>query len=71
MLSLRNTAAMAHALSLLIDTDLMHLLQCRAGQLSEHTSDDLAELAHFIIVHAGDLMTQVEAAAGFSPSSTS
>lgn len=67
MLSIRNTAAMAHALDMPIDTDLKCLLRRRVDQLSEHDGYDLSQLAHFVVVQAGDCLCCVEAELGFSP----
>lgn len=68
MLSLRTTAAMERAATAYHDTDLRHLIALRLQQLStNHERERLHEIAHFLIVEAGDTPRQVEAELGFSP----
>jgi len=67
MLSIQSGAAMAHALSLPINTDLKCLLRRRVDQLGECEGCDLGDLARFVIVQAGDDLDAVEQAMGFSP----
>ncbi|CAN5293196.1 hypothetical protein BH11PSE5_BH11PSE5_30090 [soil metagenome] len=64
MLIIRNSAAMAQALDNPPDVTLKHLLAERSAQLSEYGTD-LSELACFIIVQPGDMISDIEAAMGF------
>ncbi|MFC3714318.1 hypothetical protein ACFOMD_17245 [Sphingoaurantiacus capsulatus] len=48
-------------------TELKCLLRRRGSQIGEHEGYDLGELAHFLIVQAGDDLAYAEATLGFSP----
>ncbi len=67
MLSLRNSAAVARALSSDIDPELRGLIARRVQQLEGYGADDIGELVHFLVVEPGDTMEAIEAELGFSP----
>lgn len=67
MLTITNSAEMAHLLPTITDTTLKHILSERVEQLSEYDGYDLSEMAHFLIVQPGDTLNTIEAALGFSP----
>lgn len=67
MLIIRDSAAMQRTLSGSIDPDLKTILLDRLAILAEFAEWDLADLAHFVIVQAGDPMAAIEEALGFSP----
>lgn len=67
MLTITNSAEMAHVLSTMTDTALKRILTDRVEQLAEYDGYDLGELAHFLIVQPGDTLEAIEVALGFSP----
>ena len=67
MLSVTDGEALTRALQSDIDHRLKALLRLRAKQLTKHQpQEDLADLAHFAIVEAGDTPVDLERAIGFS-----
>ena len=66
MLSIRNGAALADALASSLDPILTNLLRQRRDQLQAHAFGDIGELAHFLIVQAGDDLAAIEREVGLS-----
>lgn len=66
MLSLKDTDSVVGALKSPRDIALQDLLNHRVEQLVEDGGGDIAELAHFLIVQAGDDDQSVKAELGFS-----
>ena len=65
MISIRSSADMARTLAGALDPPLRQLLALRRDQLLEHEGYDFGELAHFIVVQAGDTLAAIETEAGF------
>lgn len=64
MYVLRDAAAVRAFLSAGVDADLKGLIDGRIDELAEYT-DEMGELATFIVVQAGDAVEQIDAALGF------
>ena len=60
MISIRSSADMAWALSILLEPRLRHLLELRRDQLAGDGSIDLGEMAHLIVVQPKDSFAAVE-----------
>jgi hypothetical protein len=67
MLSIRSAADLAEALDLPLDANLHCLLRRRADQLREYDGYELGDLAHLLVVEAGDDLAIIEDELGFSP----
>jgi hypothetical protein len=67
MLTIRNTIALLGAIESDIDPPLRALLVQRGAQISECDDRDFGELAHMLVIQAGDTLKAVEAELGFSP----
>ena len=64
MINITSSADLAQTLDAPLDMALRQLLILRCGQLIDGMTTDLAEIAQFVIVQAGDTLEAVEAAAG-------
>lgn len=60
MISIRSSADMAWALSILLEPQLRHMLELRRDQLAGDGSIDIAETAHLIVVQPKDTFVAVE-----------
>ena len=68
MITIYDSAAMAHILSAPLDPDLRAILDGRLALLYPEFSDwDLADLAHFIIVEPGDSIDAIERELAINP----
>ena len=67
MITIYDSADMAHFLSKPIDQNLQAILLERLELLAEFSDWDLADLAHFIIVEPGDCIDAIEMELGISP----
>ena len=67
MITIYDSADMAHILSGPIDHNLKAILLERLELLAEFSEWDLADLAHFIIVEPGDCIDAIERELTFSP----
>ena len=67
MITIYDSADMAHILSGPIDRNLKAILLERLELLAEFSEWDLADLAHFIIVESGDCIDAIETELGISP----
>ena len=67
MITIYDSADMAHVLSKPIDHNLKAILLERLELLSEFSDWDLADLAHFIIVEPGDCLESIERELGVNP----
>jgi len=64
MYVLRDAAAVRAFLLAGVDAELKELIDGRIDELAEYT-DELGELATFIVLEAGDAVEQIDAALGF------
>ena len=68
MITIYDSAAMAHVLAGPIDADLKTILQDRMELLAEFLGEwDLGDLAHFVIVEPGDNIEAIERELTISP----
>ena len=67
MITIYDSADMAHVLSKPIDHNLKAILLERLELLSEFSDWDLADLAHFIIVEPGDSIDAIARELGVNP----
>ena len=67
MITIYDSADMAHILSGPIDHNLKAILLERLELLAEFSEWDLADLAHFIIVEPGDCLESIERELGVNP----
>jgi hypothetical protein len=64
MLSIRDEASLSRALELPIDNQIKRLLRKRRTELGYEF--DLTELAHFVVMQAGDSLAELEQVLSFS-----
>jgi hypothetical protein len=65
MLDIVNSSTLAGALDSPLDNAIKRLLTVRRDELAEYVENDIAELAHWIVVDPGDSAEAIDTVAGF------